>query len=68
MRPWLAARSDPPHYGKLTALEFPKAKLVYEPKQIEARIDQNTLISQQLSLWNQRGSQVIRGRPARDPD
>ena len=68
MRPWLAARSDPPHYGKLTALEFLKAKLVYEPKQIEARIDQNTLISQQLSLWNQRGSQVIRGRPARDPD
>ena len=43
MRPWLAARSDPPHYGKLTALEFPKAKLVYEPKQIEARIDQNSL-------------------------
>ena len=61
MRAWLAARSDPPHYGKLTALEFPKAKLVYGPKQIDARIDQDTLISQQLSLWNQRGSQVIRG-------
>ena len=61
MRAWLAARSDPPHYGKLIALDFPKAKLVYGPKQIDARIDQDTFISQQLSLWNQRGSQVIRG-------
>jgi len=61
MRSWLAARSDAPHYGKLIALDFPKAKLVYGPKQIDARIDQDTVISQQLSLWNQRGSQVIRG-------
>jgi uncharacterized protein len=61
MRAWLAARSDPSHYGKLIALDFPKAKLVYGPKQIDARIDQDASISQQLSLWNQRGSQVIRG-------
>jgi uncharacterized protein len=61
MRAWLAARSDPPHYGKLIALDFPKAKLVYGPKQIDARIDQDASISQQLSLWHQRGSQVIRG-------
>jgi uncharacterized membrane protein (UPF0182 family) len=43
------------------ALEFPKAKLVYGPKQIDARIDQDTFISQQISLWSQAGSQVIRG-------
>lgn len=61
MRAWLAARSDAPHYGKLIALDFPKAKLVYGPKQIDARIDQDAFISQQLSLWSQRGSQVIRG-------
>ncbi len=61
MRAWLAARSDGPNYGKLTALEFPKAKLVYGPKQIDARIDQDTFISQQLTLWSQAGSQVIRG-------
>ena len=61
MRAWLAARSDPPHYGKLIALDFPKAKLVYGPKQIDARIDQDAFISQQLSLWGQRGAQVIRG-------
>ena len=61
MRAWLAARSDGANYGKLIALDFPKAKLVYGPKQIDARIDQDTVISQQLSLWNQRGSQVIRG-------
>ncbi len=58
---WLAARSDPPHYGKLTAFNFPKAKLVYGPRQINARIDQDSFISQQLSLWSQRGSTVIRG-------
>ncbi len=40
---------------------FPKDKLVYGPAQIEARIDQDTTISQQLSLWNQLGSRVIRG-------
>ncbi len=40
---------------------FPKQRLVYGPRQIEARINQDTYISQQLSLWNQRGSQVIRG-------
>lgn len=67
MRAWLAARSDAPNYGKLVALNFPKAKLVYGPKQIDARIDQDTLISQQLSLWNQRGSQVVRGSPLAIP-
>ena len=61
MRAWLAARSDGEHYGKLSALEFPKAKLVYGPKQIDARIDQDTVISQQITLWSQAGSQVIRG-------
>ncbi len=58
---WLAARCDPPDYGKLIVYEFPKEKLVYGPFQIEARINQNTQISQQISLWNQMGSQVIRG-------
>jgi uncharacterized membrane protein (UPF0182 family) len=58
---WLAARCDPPHYGSLIVYEFPKDKLVYGPFQIEARINQNTDISRQLSLWNQLGSRVIRG-------
>ena len=58
---WLAARSDPPHYGRLVVYNFPKQKLVYGPRQIDARIDQDPVISQQLSLWNQRGSTVIRG-------
>jgi hypothetical protein len=38
-----------------------KERLVYGPLQIEARIDQDPVISQQLSLWNQRGSRVLRG-------
>src|SRR5262245_14958134 len=58
---WLAARSDPGHYGRLIAYNFPKQKLVFGPRQIDARIDQDPVISQQLSLWNQRGSTVIRG-------
>ena len=58
---WLAARCDAPNYGKLIVYEFPKDKLVYGPFQIDARIHQNTEISQQISLWNQMGSRVIRG-------
>lgn len=58
---WLAARSDPPNYGRLIAYTFPKQKLVYGPRQIDARIDQDAYISQQLTLWGQRGSTVIRG-------
>jgi uncharacterized membrane protein (UPF0182 family) len=58
---WLAARCDEPDYGKLIVYEFPKEKLVYGPFQIEARIQQNTEISQQISLWNQMGSRVVRG-------
>jgi uncharacterized membrane protein (UPF0182 family) len=58
---WLAARSDPPNYGRLFVYNFPKQKLIYGPRQIDARIDQDPVIAQQLALWNQRGSTVIRG-------
>ena len=58
---WMAAQSDGENYGKLLLYEFPKQKLVYGPSQIEARIDQNPQISQQLTLWSQKGSKVIRG-------
>jgi uncharacterized membrane protein (UPF0182 family) len=58
---WLAARSDLPHYGTLIVYKLPKDKMVYGPMQIEARIDQQTEISRELSLWDQRGSRVIRG-------
>jgi uncharacterized protein len=58
---WLAARCDPPNYGRLVVYEFPKDKLIFGLFQIEARINQDTDISRQLSLWNQLGSRVIRG-------
>jgi len=61
MSAWMAARCDAPNYGKVLVYKFPKQKLVYGPRQIEARIDQDTLISQQLTLWQQHGSNVIRG-------
>jgi uncharacterized protein len=59
---WMAARSDFPEYGQMLFYELPKEKLIYGPNQIEAMIDQNTTISQQLTLWNQQGSRVIRGK------
>lgn len=58
---WLAGRSDQPNHGELLIYEFPKQELVFGPIQIEARINQNPEISEQLSLWAQEGSRVIRG-------
>ncbi|MGL5878705.1 MAG: UPF0182 family protein, partial [Xenococcaceae cyanobacterium] len=58
---WLAARSDGENYGRLLLYEFPKQRLVYGPEQIEARINQDPVISQQISLWNRQGSRTIQG-------
>ncbi len=58
---WLTARCDGTNYGKIQAYTFPRDRLIYGPKQIDARINQDAFISQQLTLWNQRGSEVIRG-------
>lgn len=58
---WMAARSDGDNYGSLIQYSFPKQSLVFGPRQIEARIDQDPKISQQLTLWSQSGSKVIRG-------
>ncbi len=58
---WLAARCDGENYGKIIAYTFPRDRLIYGPKQVEARINQDAYISQQLTLWNQRGSEVIMG-------
>ncbi|MFA4918011.1 MAG: UPF0182 family protein [Thermodesulfovibrionales bacterium] len=58
---WLAARCDEPDYGKLLIYTFPRDRLIFGPKQVDARINQDSYISQQLTLWGQRGSEVIRG-------
>ncbi len=58
---WLAARSDGDNYGRLLLYEFPKQQLVYGTEQIEARINQDPVISQQISLWNRQGSRAIQG-------
>ncbi len=58
---WLAARSDGENYGKLLLYKFPKQKLVYGPNQIEALINQDPIISQQISLWNREGSRATQG-------
>ena len=58
---WIAAFSDPGQYGKMIEYQFPKDKLIFGPMQIEARIDQNSEISQLFTLWSQSGSKIIRG-------
>lgn len=58
---WLAARNDGDNYGELVLFKFPKQSLVYGPMQIESRINNDPVISQNLTLWDQQGSSVIRG-------
>ena len=58
---WMIARNDGDNYGKMRVYRFPKQSLVYGPRQIMSRIDQDTEISRELTLWDQRGSEVIRG-------
>jgi len=58
---WMSANCDPDDYGKITVYQFSKQELIYGPMQIESRIDQDTEISQLITLWSQSGSSVIRG-------
>lgn len=58
---WMGAKSNPSNYGEKVVYQFPKQKLIYGPIQIESRIDQDTEISQRMTLWSQSGSRVIRG-------
>lgn len=58
---WMVARADQPNYGKVELFRFPTERVVLGPAQIENRIDQDTDISAQFSLWSQAGSSVIRG-------
>ena len=58
---WMAARCDGENYGDLLVYQLPKDRMIYGPMQLEARIDQQPEISSQLTLWGQKGSEVIRG-------
>jgi len=58
---WMVARNDGAEYGKLRVYRLSRQSLVFGPTQIENRINQNTEVSRQVSLWDQRGSEVIRG-------
>jgi uncharacterized membrane protein (UPF0182 family) len=58
---WMVARSDGANYGKLAVFQFPKQTVVFGPRQVAARINQDQLISPQITLWNQQGSEVIQG-------
>jgi uncharacterized protein len=58
---WIAARSDGKHYGKMELFRFPAGRHVDGPNQVEARIDNDAVISEQFTLWGQVGSEVFRG-------
>jgi uncharacterized membrane protein (UPF0182 family) len=58
---WMVARNDGANYGRLVVYRFPRQSLVFGPTQIVNRINQDTEVARQISLWDQRGSQVIRG-------
>ena len=58
---WMVARNDGDQYGKLVVYVFPKQELIFGPKQMVARINQDPVVSQQITLWDQSGSNVIRG-------
>jgi uncharacterized membrane protein (UPF0182 family) len=58
---WIVARNDGANYGKLAVYRFPRQSLVFGPNQIVNRINQDTEVSRQITLWDQRGSEVLRG-------
>ena len=58
---WMVARSDGEHYGRMLVFQFPKQKVVFGPRQIVGRINQDQAIAPQITLWNQQGSQVLQG-------
>ncbi len=58
---WMVARSDGANYGKLAVFQFPKQTVIFGPRQVAARINQDQAISPQITLWNQQGSEVIQG-------
>ena len=58
---WMVARSDGDLLGQLVVYAFPKQRLIYGPKQMSGRINQDPVVSQQITLWDRAGSNVIRG-------
>ncbi len=58
---WIAGMCDGENYGRFLAYQFPKEKRILGTQQVETKIDQDSYLSGQLTLWDQRGSNVIRG-------
>jgi len=58
---WMVARSDGDNYGQLMVFQLPKQTVIFGPRQIAARINQDQVIAPQITLWNQQGSEVIQG-------
>jgi uncharacterized membrane protein (UPF0182 family) len=58
---YLAANSDPADYGKMQLFSLDRARTIFGPTQVNARILADTTVASELTLLSQRGSRVILG-------
>ena len=59
---WLAAHNDWPNYGRLVSFQLPDDRQIDGPSQVEARIQNDQQVSQEFTLWDGSGSQLVRGQ------
>lgn len=67
LRALMVANSDPDNYGQIIAYSFPRTRQVYGPAQVHSLINQDVVISEQFTLWDQEGSEVILGKMIIEP-
>lgn len=67
LRSLVIAGCDGDNFGRIFAYSFPRDQQVYGPSQINATINQDTVVSEQFTLWDQEGSQVLRGKMIIEP-
>ncbi|WP_459915993.1 UPF0182 family protein [Desulfocicer niacini] len=67
LRALMVARSDLENYGKIYAYRFPRNQQVYGPAQVHSLVNQDVVISEQFSLWDQKGSELVLGKMIIEP-
>ena len=67
LRALMIAGSDGDNYGKIFAYRFSREQQVYGPAQVHSLVNQDVVISEQFTLWDQEGSEVILGKMVIEP-
>ncbi len=67
LRALMVAGSDLKNYGKIYAYRFPRNQQVYGPAQVHSLVNQDVVISEQFSLWDQKGSELVLGKMIIEP-